>query len=42
MGHIFFPQFKKGKEGLKIHPGLTILDYAQKLQIKINAECGGV
>ena len=42
MGHIFFPQFKKGKEGLKIHPGLTILDYAQKLQLKINAECGGV
>jgi uncharacterized 2Fe-2S/4Fe-4S cluster protein (DUF4445 family) len=42
MGHIYFPQFKKGKEGLKIHPGLTILDYAQKLQIKINAECGGV
>jgi len=42
MGHIFFPQFKKGKKGLKIHPGLTILDYAQKLQIKINAECGGV
>jgi len=42
MGHIYFPQFKKGKEGFKIHPGLTILDYAQKLQIKINAECGGV
>jgi len=39
---IYFPQFKKGKEGLKIHPGLTILDFAQKLQIKINAECGGV
>ena len=42
MGYIYFPQFKKGKEGLKIHPGLTILDFAQKLQIKINAECGGI
>ena len=42
MGYIYFPQFKKGKEGLKIHPGLTILDFIQKLQIKINAECGGV
>ncbi|MCM8808576.1 MAG: ASKHA domain-containing protein [Candidatus Omnitrophica bacterium] len=42
MGKIYFPQFKNGKDGIKIHPGLTILDYAQKLKVKINAECGGV
>ncbi|MCM8786348.1 MAG: (2Fe-2S)-binding protein, partial [Candidatus Omnitrophica bacterium] len=42
MGKIFFPQFKNGKDGIEIHPGLTILDYAQKLKIKINAECGGI
>ncbi len=42
MGKIYFPQFKKGKEGLKIHSGLTILDFAQKLQVRINAECGGI
>ncbi|MCD6407966.1 DUF4445 domain-containing protein, partial [bacterium] len=42
MGKIYFPQFKRGKEGIDIHPGLTILDYAQKLGIKVNAECGGI
>ncbi|MCM8804406.1 MAG: ASKHA domain-containing protein [Candidatus Omnitrophica bacterium] len=42
MGKIYFPQFKNGKDGFKIHPGLTILDYAQKLKVKINAECGGI
>ncbi|MCS7179745.1 MAG: ASKHA domain-containing protein, partial [bacterium] len=42
MNRIFFPQFKNGKDGFEIHPGLAILDYAQKLKIKINAECGGI
>ncbi|MCM8773016.1 MAG: ASKHA domain-containing protein [Candidatus Omnitrophica bacterium] len=42
MGKIYFPQFKNGKDGFEIHPGSTILDYAQKLKIKINAECGGI
>ncbi|MFN4227285.1 MAG: ASKHA domain-containing protein [Candidatus Ratteibacteria bacterium] len=42
MGRIYFPQFKNGKDGVEIHPGLTILDYAQKLKVKINAECGGI
>ena len=41
MSRIYFPQFKKGKDGFKIHPGLTILDIAQRNNIKINAECGG-
>lgn len=42
MGYIYFPQFKKGKEGFKIHPGLTILEFAQKIGVKINASCGGI
>jgi len=41
MCKIYFPQFKNGKSGFKIHPGLTILDIAQRNNIKINAECGG-
>lgn len=41
MGKIYFPQFKNGKNGFPIHPGLTILDVAQRNNIKINAECGG-
>ena len=41
MCKIYFPQFKNGKSGFKIHPGLTILDIAQRNDIKINAECGG-
>ncbi|MCM8817877.1 MAG: ASKHA domain-containing protein [Candidatus Omnitrophica bacterium] len=42
MSRIYFLQFKNGKDGFEIQPGLTILDYAQKLKIKINAECGGI
>lgn len=41
MSLIFFPQYKKGKTGMKIHPGLTILDYLQQAGLEINAECGG-
>ncbi len=42
MCNIQFPQFKKGKDGLKIHPGLTILEFARMAGVKINAECGGI
>jgi len=42
MCNIRFPQFKKGKEGLKIHPGLTILEFARMAGVKVNAECGGI
>jgi uncharacterized 2Fe-2S/4Fe-4S cluster protein (DUF4445 family) len=41
MGNIIFPQFQKSKEGLKLHPGLTILELAQMEGVRINAECGG-
>lgn len=42
MGFIYFPQFKKGKEGIKIHPGLSILEFAQKIGVRIDASCGGI
>lgn len=42
MGTIKFPQFKNGKQGLKIHPGLTILELARMTDVKIHAECGGI
>lgn len=41
MGSIKFPQFKDGKEGLMIHPCLTILEVARMAGVKINAECNG-
>jgi len=40
MTKIFFPQFKKGKQGIEIQEG-TILDCARKLGIEIPSECGG-
>ena len=41
MSYIYFPQYKKGKEGLQLHKGLTILEHLRELGIEINAECGG-
>lgn len=41
MGLIRFPQFKNGRNGLQVHPGLTILEFARMTGVKINAECGG-
>ncbi|MFH2068323.1 MAG: ASKHA domain-containing protein [Candidatus Omnitrophota bacterium] len=41
MCDIYFPQFKQGKTGTRIHPGLSILDLARNSGVKINAECGG-
>ena len=41
MAYIYFPQYKKGKKGLELHKGLTILEHLRELGIEINAECGG-
>jgi len=41
MAYIYFPQYKKGREGLQLHKGLTILEHLRELGIEINAECGG-
>jgi len=42
MGKIRFLQFKNGRHGLKIHPGLTVLEFARMADVKIHAECGGI
>ncbi|MCD6219433.1 DUF4445 domain-containing protein [Candidatus Calescamantes bacterium] len=41
MGRIFFPQYKRGRKGISLHKGLTILEHLRELGIEINAECGG-
>ncbi len=41
MGRLFFPQYRKGREGLATFPS-TILDHARKLGIEIDSECGGL
>ena len=40
MTRIFFPQFKKGKQGIETEKG-SILDSARTLGIEIPSECGG-
>lgn len=42
MSKIYFPQYKKGKKGLELEKDASILDHIRKLDIEINAECGGV
>lgn len=39
--NIYFPQYKKGKAGLALHKGLSILEHLRKAGIEINAQCGG-
>lgn len=41
MCRMYFPQYKKGRKGVDLHRGLTILEHLRKLGIRINAECGG-
>jgi len=41
MSRMFFPQYRKGREGIEIFKG-TILDHARKLGIEIASECGGL
>ena len=40
MARVFFPQFKKGKQGIEVEKG-SILSSARKLGIEIPSECGG-
>jgi len=41
MGKIFFPQYRKGREGIPTFPG-SILDHARKVGVEIASECGGL
>jgi len=40
MARVFFPQFKKGREGIRISRG-TILEAARELGVEVISECGG-
>ena len=41
MNKIFFPQYKKGRKGIALHEGLSVLEYLRKAGIEINSQCGG-
>ena len=41
MGRVYFPQYRKGREGIEAFDG-TILEHAQKLGVEIASECGGL
>ena len=41
MCKMYFPQYKKGRGGIPLHRGLTILEHLREIDLQINSECGG-
>ena len=41
MGKVYFPQYRKGRDGIEAFEG-TILEHAQVLGVEIASECGGL
>jgi len=42
MSKIFFPQYVRGREGMAVHPGKTVLEHIRMTGgIEIDSECGG-
>jgi len=41
MGTVYFPQYRKGRNGIEAFRG-TLLEHAQKLGVEIASECGGL
>ncbi len=42
MAKIFFPQYAKGREGINITPGESVLEHIRKIGgVEIDSECGG-
>ncbi|MDY7010129.1 MAG: 2Fe-2S iron-sulfur cluster-binding protein, partial [Planctomycetota bacterium] len=41
MARMFFPQYRRGREGIEVFAG-SILEHARKLGVEIASECGGV
>lgn len=41
MADIYFPQFRRGREGLPLRKGGTILDHARRAGVEVYSECGG-
>ncbi len=42
MGNIYFPQASQGKNRIKMHPGMSILEAAQLAGLTIGATCAGM
>jgi len=40
MGRVYFPQYRRGREGIEAFEG-TLLDHARELGVEIASECGG-
>ena len=41
MGKMFFPQYRKTREGIALFEG-TILDHAKQAGVEMASECGGM
>ena len=42
MGKIYFPQYARGRDGLELKPGKTVLEHIRQTGgIEIDSECGG-
>jgi len=41
MGRVFFPQYRRGREGIEAFDG-TLLEHARRLGVEIASECGGM
>jgi uncharacterized 2Fe-2S/4Fe-4S cluster protein (DUF4445 family) len=42
MGKIYFPQYARGRDGLELKPGDTVLEHIRRIGgIEIDSECGG-
>jgi len=41
MGMLYFPQYRKGRDGIEAFEG-TILEHAQRLGVEMASECGGL
>ena len=41
MARMFFPQYRKGRDGIELFQG-TILEHARKLGVEVASECGGL
>jgi uncharacterized 2Fe-2S/4Fe-4S cluster protein (DUF4445 family) len=42
MHKIYFPQYARGRDGLKLYPGESVLEHIRRLDgVEIDSECGG-
>lgn len=41
MANVYFPQFRKGRQGFPLRKDKTLLDHAREAGVEIHSECGG-